>query len=228
MADEFFDIIEKTTLEYLRGINYSVNTRRRDRVPEDRVGRSAQFRLIDSNLGNPETVLDVGCGQGITSLYLLWKHRFDHLTAIDKDELVLGLLEKYARKLGLSNKVSTYCKDLNSGLNGVMKSDLVLGLDILYGNSGSLFESRPDPEYPLILLFTGAPASVLYVKKVLPVLRDVTKNRIILARACDNTVYCDTPKKMERDLKEAGFASSESGKFRIDGSRFLDFCVGQL
>ena len=204
--DEYFDIIDESTAAYLLN-KYGMVTD----VKENRSLRSGVISLIEPHVKGSGTILDVGVGQGVNSLFFLKNGTIDRLIGMDNNPEILNVFLQNAEMLGVDDKVEVVEGDLTYGLDTRYSPDLILCMDMLYSNSPPVFGKNSGNGFLWLdnNIMVGA-------------LSDAKAYKIILTRFCGCTTgMCPTPYEMKNDLEYVDyhivdFGSKICGPYAID------------
>ncbi|MCK4729791.1 MAG: class I SAM-dependent methyltransferase [Candidatus Aenigmarchaeota archaeon] len=212
LYDNYFDIIDKSTFDYILD-----NFNRKTDVKEDRFKRTCIFDLIGPFVKGYKTVLDVGVGQGINSLFLLKNGYMDNLIGLDNDSKVLEMFLQNAKRLGVEDRVEAVNWDMIYGIEAQYSPDCVLSMDVLYGNSSSVFGKNPG----------GFDSLGLDDNITVGALSDTGANKIIITRLCGNTSgTCENPYNMKQDLESVDYKVVDFGS-KIYDDFALDYAISQ-
>ncbi|MCK4555325.1 MAG: class I SAM-dependent methyltransferase [Candidatus Aenigmarchaeota archaeon] len=204
--DEYFDIIDDSIAAYLLnecGTNTSVK--------EKRSLRSGVISLIEPHVKGSRTILDVGVGPGVNSLFFLKNGNIDKLIGMDNDPKVLNVFLQNAEMLGVDDKVEVVEGDLTYGLDTRHSPDLILCMDMLYGDPSSVF---------------GKNGSLRLDNNIaVGALSDAKADKIIITRLCgDLSGTCMNPHNMKQDLEDAGYHIVDFGS-KIYGPSAIDYAI---
>lgn len=207
--DTYFDIIDDSTATYLSN-EFGGNTD----VKENRFLRSNVISLIEPHVKGSKTILDVGVGQGVNSLFFLKNYHVDKLVGMDNDPKVLDVFLQNAKMLGVGDKIEAVEWDLMYGLDTSYSPDCILCMDMLYGNSSSVFGKN-----------SGNGSLRLDNNLTVGALSDVEADKIIITRLCGCiTGTCMNPYNMKQDLQDAGYHIVDFGS-KIHGNSALDYAI---
>ena len=92
---------------------------------ENRVLRGLIIDLIEPHMVDIKTVLDVGVGQGINSLFYLRNDNIKELIGIDNDTRLLDMFLENADMLGVIDKVKAFKRDLIYGVDPLLSPDFI-------------------------------------------------------------------------------------------------------
>ena len=207
--DEYFDIIDDSTTTYFRDECGAEGD-----FKENRVLRSCVINLIEPHLKGSKTVLDVGVGQGVNSLFFLKNGYVDKLVGMDNDSKVLDMFLQNAKMLGVDSKVNVVEWDLIYGIDTSFLPDCILCMDMLYGDPSSGFGKNSD-------------VGSLQIDNKITVgaLSDLGADKIIITRHCRCvTGTCMNPYDMKEDLEEVGYHVVDFGNIINDDSA-LDYAI---
>ncbi len=210
--DEYFDIIDDSNRTYFRdkcGVEGDFK--------ENRFLRSGVINLIELHLNGSNTILDVGVGQGVNSLFFLKNGYVDKLVGIDNDPRLLDMFLQNAERLEVSDKVEAVEWDLIYGIDTSFVPDCILCMDMLYGDPSSGFGKNSVGSY-------------LNVDNNITVnaLSDIGADKIIITRNCGCiTGVCQNSYNMKQDLEDAGYHVVDFGS-KITGDSALDYAIATI
>ncbi len=207
--DTYFDIIDDSTATYFLN-KYGANMS----VKENRVLRSNVINLIEPYVKGSKTILDVGVGQGVNSLFFLKNNYVDKLVGMDNDPKVLDVFLQNAQMLGVGDKIEVVEWDIIYGLDTSHSPDCILCMDMLYGNPSSVFGKN-----------SGNGSLRLDNNLTVGALSDVEADKIIITRLCGCiNGTCKNPYNMKQDLEDAAYHIVDFGS-KIYGNSALDYAI---
>lgn len=208
--DGYFNIIDASTTTYFKNKCGAEGD-----FKENRVLRSGVINLIEPYLNGSKTILDVGVGQGVNSLFFLKNGYVNKLIGIDHDTRLLDMFLQNAMVMDVIDGVRAFSRDLIYGVDPFLLPDCILCMDLLYGVQSSGFEKSADVKSLLLLdnkITVGA-------------LCDLGADKIIITRTCEYIGdACRIPHYMKEDLEDEGYHVVDFGS-KIIGDFALDYVI---